>query len=136
MAVAKRINHVAIAVKDLDTAVRTFTSNFGFPVTRRTEAPALGIALAALGIGDAELELFTPTTTGNAPAKFLAERGEGMYVLALETDDLDAAVGALSARGVKVGPVTPSADGKSRLAFLSPKFTHGVLLELIEHLKA
>jgi len=89
-----------------------------------------------LGIGDAELELFTPTTADTPPAKFLAGRGEGMYVLSLETDDLDAAVRALSSKGVKVGPVTPTADGNSRLVFVSPKFTHGVLVELIEHSKA
>ncbi len=136
MALAKGINHVASAVKDLDTAVRTFTSNFGFPVTRRADAPGVGIKLTMLGIGDAELELFTPTTAGNAPAKFLAERGEGMYVLSLETEDLDAAVRTLGAKGIKVGPVTPTADGKSRLVFVSPKATHGVLLELIEHSKA
>ncbi len=133
MAVAKKIDHVAIAVKDLDAAVNTFTRNFGFPLTRRVEAPALGISLAMLGIGDAELELFTPTTGGSPPAEFLAERGEGMYVLSLETEDLDAAVQALTAKGIKVGPVTAAADGKGRLVFVSPKFTHGVLLQLIEH---
>ena len=136
MAMVKRIDHVAVAVKDLGAAVRTFTTNFGFPVTRRSDAPGLGIALAMLGIGDAQLELFTPTTTTNAPAKFLAERDEGMYLLSLETDDLDAAVRTLSARGLKTSPVTPSADGKSRLVFVSPRSTHGVLLELIEHAKA
>ncbi len=132
MAVARRIDHVAIAVKDLDGAVNTFTKNFGFPLIRRADAPALGISLAMLGIGDAELELFTPTTAGSPPAKFLDERGEGMYVLSLETEDLDAAVQVLTIKGIKVGPVTPAADGKGRLVFVSPKFTHGVLLELIE----
>jgi len=132
MALAKKIDHVAIAVKDLDAAVRTFTRHFGFPVTPRSDLPALGIALQMLRIGDADLELFTPTASENPPAKFLAERGEGMYVLSLATENLDAAVQALSAKGIKVGPVTPSGDGKRRLAFVSPRFTHGVLLQLIE----
>jgi methylmalonyl-CoA epimerase len=129
----KKINHVAIAVKDLDAAVETFTSNFPFPVTRRAQVPEAGLSLAMLKVGDAELELVTPTKADNPPAKFLAERGEGMYVLALETENLEAAVRALAAKGIKVGPVTPTADGKGRLVFVSPKFTHGVLLELIEH---
>jgi methylmalonyl-CoA/ethylmalonyl-CoA epimerase len=132
MPVAKKIDHIAIAVKDLDAAVKTFTSNFGFPVTRRADVPAVGISLALLGIGDAELELFTPTVADNPPATFLAERGEGMYVLSLETDNLDAAMQALSAKGIRVGQATPTADGKGRLAYVSPKATHGVLLQLIE----
>jgi len=135
MPLAKKIDHIAIAVKDLASAVRTFTSNFGFPVTRRADIPALGISLALLKIGDAELELFTPTAADNPPAKFLADRGEGMYVLSLETENLDAALHALSAKSIRVGQVTPTSDGKGRLAYVSPKATHGVLLQLIEHAK-
>ena len=135
MALAKKIDHIAIAVKDLASAVQTFTSNFGFPVTRRADVPALGISLALLRIGDAELELFQPTATDNPPAKFLADRGEGMYVLSLETDNLDTALHALSAKGIRVGQVTPTSDGKGRLAYVSPKATHGVLLQLIEYSK-
>jgi methylmalonyl-CoA epimerase len=136
MALAKKIDHVAVAVKDLDAAVQTFTANFGFPVTRRADVAQLGISLAMLKIGDAELELFTPTAADNPPAQFVAERGEGMYVLSLETDNLDAAVQALRARGIKVGDVTPTGDGRGRLVYVSPKATHGVLLQLIEHPKA
>ena len=135
MPLAKKIDHIAIAVKDLDSAVQTFTSNFGFPVTRRADVAALGISLALLRIGDAELELFQPTAADNPAAKFLADRGEGMYVLSLETDNLDAALHALSAKGIRVGQVTPTSDGKGRLAYVSPKATHGVLLQLIEHSK-
>ena len=135
MPLAKKIDHIAIAVKDLDSAVKTFTSNFGFPVTRRADVPNLGISLALLQIGDAELELFQPTATDNPPAKFLVDRGEGMYVLSLETENLDAALQALSAKGIRVGQVTPTSDGQGRLAYVSPKATHGVLLQLIEHAK-
>jgi methylmalonyl-CoA/ethylmalonyl-CoA epimerase len=132
MALAKKIDHIAIAVHDVEAAGQTFTRNFGFPVTPRAELPALGIVLALLRIGDADLELFSPTAADSPPAKFLAERGEGMYVLSLATDDLDAAVRTLSAQGIRVGPVTASGDGKRRLAFVSPRDTHGVLLQLIE----
>ena len=132
MALAKKIDHVAVLVKDLDAAVQTFTKNFGFPVTRRADAPNLGIRLAMLGIGDAEIELFTPTTTGTPPAQALAERGEGMHVLSLEVDNLDAAVQTMVAKGIKCSPAVPTSDGKGRLVFLSPKATHGVLLQLIE----
>lgn len=123
---------MAVLVKDLDTAVQTFTKNFGFPVTRRADAPNLGIQLALLRIGDAEIELFTPTKSDTPPAKALAERGEGMHVLSLEVDNLDVAVQTMTAKGIKCSPVTPTSDGKGRLVFLSPKATHGVLLQLIE----
>ena len=131
MSLAKKIDHVAIAVKDLDAAVKTFTGNFGFPIERIGEVPALNIRRAFLTIGDAWLELFQPTSDANPAAKFITERGEGMYVLSLEVDDLGAAAGALDKKGVKVN-VQNIPDGP-RLGFISPKATHGVLLQLIEH---
>jgi methylmalonyl-CoA/ethylmalonyl-CoA epimerase len=131
MGLAKKIDHVAIAVKDLDAAVRTFTGNFGFPVERLGEVPALHVRRAYLTIGDAWLELFQPTSDANPAAKFITERGEGMYVLSLEVDDLQAAAQALSQKGIKVN-VQEIPNGP-RLGFISPKQTHGVLLQLIEH---
>lgn len=131
MAIAKKIDHVAIAVKDLDAAVKTFTGNFGFPIERSGEVPQLHIRRAFLTIGDAWLEIFQPTSDANPAAKFLAERGEGMYILSLEVDDLNAAVSALGAKGVKVN-VQEIPNGP-RLGFISPKATHGVLLQLIQH---
>ena len=131
MAVAKKIDHVAIAVQDLNAAVRTFTNNFGFPVERSGEVPQLNIRRAFLSIGDAFLELFQPTNDKNPGAKFIGERGEGMYLLSLEVDDLAAAATTLEAKGIKVTRQT--LDGGLKLAFISPKVTHGVLLQLIEH---
>ena len=131
MSVAKKIDHIAIAVKDLDAAVKTFTGNFAFPVERSGEVPALGIRNAFLGIGDASLEMFQPTSEGTPPAKFLEERGEGMYLLSLEVDDMDAAAAQLKEKGIRVS--VQDVPGGSRLGFISPKHTHGVLLQLIEH---
>lgn len=134
MGIAKKIDHVAIAVKDLDAAVRTFTANFGFPIERIGDVPALNIRRAFLTIGDASLELFQPTSDTNPGAKFIAERGEGMYILSLEVDDVTAATAALSQKGIKVN--VQNIPNGPRLAFISPKATHGVLLQLIEHPKA
>ncbi|HUI26396.1 MAG TPA: VOC family protein [Candidatus Kryptonia bacterium] len=130
MALVKKIDHLAIAVKDLEAAVQTYTNNFGFPVVRRGENAQLGLLNAFLQVGDAQLELFCPTKPENPATKFLAEQGEGMYVLSLEVDDLEQATRSLSSKGIKVGPITPIPDG--RLAFISPKATHGVLLQFIE----
>ena len=133
MALAKKIDHIAIAVKDLDAAVKTFTANFGFPIERIGDVPALNIRRAYLTIGDAWLEIFQPTNDANPAAKFIAERGEGMYVLSLEVDDLQAATQALGQKGIKVN--VQQVPNGPRLGFISPKSTHGVLLQLIEHLK-
>lgn len=134
MALVKKIDHIAIAVNDLETAVQTFTANFGFPVTKQEDLAAFGIRNAMLQIGDAELELFTPTKADNPAAKFIAEQGEGMYVLSLEVENLAQATQALAAKGIKVGPPLPTSDG-GRLVFISPKATHGVLLQFIERPK-
>ena len=132
MALARKIAHLAIAVKDLDTAVQTFGAHFGFPVTGRSEDPALGGHRARLAIGDAQLELFTPATADTLATQFLAERGEGMYLLALEVDDLDGAIAALAAKGVTVSEARATPDG-GRVVFISPTAaTHGVPLQLIE----
>jgi methylmalonyl-CoA/ethylmalonyl-CoA epimerase len=134
MAVAAKIDHIAIAVKDLDAAVQRFTANFGFPVEGCGDAPALGIRRAFLPIGDASLELFQPTSESNPAAKFLTERGEGMYLLSLEVADLNAAREALAKQGITV--TVQDVPNGPRLGFISPKRTHGVLLQLIEHPKA
>jgi methylmalonyl-CoA epimerase len=132
MALAKKIDHIAIAVKDLDTAIKTYTTNFGFPVVSQADLPGIGIRLANLQVGDVNLELFTPTRNDIPPAKELAERGEGVFVLSLEVDDLEAAISQLRAKNIKVGEISPTGDGKGRLVYVSRKATHGVLLQLIE----
>lgn len=131
MGIAKKIDHIAIAVKDLDTAVDTFTENFGFPMSRKGAVPVLDIERAFLEIGDASLELFQPTSEKNPGAKFLTERGEGMYLLSVEVEDMQKAVEAMAAKGIKVN-VQALPDGM-KLGFISPKQAHGVLLQLIEH---
>jgi methylmalonyl-CoA/ethylmalonyl-CoA epimerase len=127
---AKRIDHVVIAVQDLEAAVSTYEENFGFTKVSGGEVPALGIRNAFFQIGDAQIELMTPLTDQGPVAKFLTTHGGGMYLLALEVDDLDAAIMELQDKGVRIN-VAQGSSGQ-RLAFVSPKATHGVLLQLIE----
>ncbi len=126
-----RIDHITVAVKDLDTAVKTFTANFGFPVVERQEALTHGSRHARLQVGSAQLELLTPTRSDHPAAAFLAERGEGMHTLSLEVENLEQAIRGLASRGIPFGPVTQTPDG-CRAASISPSATHGVLLELVE----
>jgi methylmalonyl-CoA epimerase len=127
---AKRIDHIAIAVKDLDAAVATYQHNFGLEKVSGGDVPALGICNAFLQIGDAQLELITPLSEQGPVADFLAKQGEGMYLLALEVDNLDDAITTLQSQGARVHVATGSTG--QRLAFVSPRATHGVLLQLLE----
>jgi len=130
MAIATKIDHVAIAVKDIDAAVKTFTENFGLPVERRGEVPQLSMRNAFLTIGDASLELFQPTSDENPGKKFLDDRGEGIYLLSIEVEHLTEVAEQLGSKGIKVAV---QQVGDRKIGFISPKHTHGVLLQLIEH---
>jgi methylmalonyl-CoA epimerase len=132
MSIAKKIDHVAIAVKDVDAAIKTFTQNFGLPVERRGEVPQLAMRNAFLGIGDTSLELFQPTSDKNPAIKFVSERGEGIYLLSLEVEHLTEVAEQLGSKGIKVAV---QQVGDRKVGFISPKHTHGVLLQLVEHPK-
>ncbi|MGQ4808747.1 Ethylmalonyl-CoA/methylmalonyl-CoA epimerase [Candidatus Entotheonellaceae bacterium PAL068K] len=127
---AKRIDHIVIAVPDLEAAVATYEENFGLTKVGDGEVPALGIRNAYLQIGKAQIELVTPLTEQGPVADFLAKQGGGMYLLSLEVDDLDQAIEELQEKGVRVNVAEGSAG--QRLAFVSPRATHGVLLQLLE----
>lgn len=127
---ATRIDHIAVVVKDLEAAVATYQHNFDLEKAGGGEVPALGIRNAFLQIGGARIELMTPTSATGPVAEFLEQRGEGMFLLSLEVENLDEAVTHLQETGARVRV----ADGSTgqRLAFVSPKSAHGVLLQLLE----
>jgi methylmalonyl-CoA epimerase len=131
---AKRIDHIAIAVKDLEAAVATYQHNFGLEKVSGDDIPALGIRNAFLQIGDAQIELITPLAEQGPVADFLAKQGGGMYLLALEVDNLDDVIATLQNQGARVQVATGSTG--QRLAFVSPRATHGVLLQLLERREA
>lgn len=126
---AKRLDHLVIAVNDLERAVATYQSNFGLAREEAQDVPALGIRNTFMPIGDAKIEFVTPLGENSPIAQFLASKGEGMYLLALDVDYLPGAVTALADKGIKAN-VVKAPDGKD-LAFISPKHTHGVLLQLL-----
>ncbi|HZQ38387.1 MAG TPA: methylmalonyl-CoA epimerase [Dehalococcoidia bacterium] len=128
----KNFDHAVFAVKDLDAGVQTWERNFGFKATERRDVPALGIANAILPVNGANafVELITPLGEGPVQ-KSLDEKGEGMYLISLEVTDMDTAVATLREAGVRVGDPT-GATGSGRLAFVSPRNTHGVSIQLRE----
>jgi len=128
---AKKIDHVAIAVKDLDAAIQTFTRNFAFPVQSRALKEELHQRWALLPVADTFLELFQPTSDANRAAQFLSERGEGLYALSLEVESVADAADHLVSKGIPVKIQTVH-EGLNA-CFISPEHTHGVLISLIEH---
>ncbi len=125
---AKRIDHVGIVVRDIAEATATYARNFDLQVdpARGGELPALGIRNAFMPIGDAALEFIQPTTDEGPVAQFARERGEGQYLLSIEVDDVAAAVQHLRSLGYRVG------DPVNGVAFVSPRSSHGVNLQLIQ----
>jgi methylmalonyl-CoA epimerase len=117
-------------VKNLEAAVATYQKNFG--LVREAEAQdvlALGIRNTFLPISDAKIEIVEPLGEKSPIAQFIEKSGEGMYLLSLDVDYLPGAVQALSEKGIKANVVKSPNSGD--IAFISPKHTYGVLLQLI-----
>lgn len=128
----KRIEHVAIAVKDLDAARNTFAT-LGIPCDYEETMPAAGIRLAMLPIGESALELLEPKTEASKTAEWIRDRGEGLYHICLEVDDIVGALDELRGKGVKLRDEVPrTGHGGHKIAFLDPASTAGILVELVE----
>lgn len=125
---AKRIDHIGIVVKDLETGVATYERNFGLrrDPNRGGDLPALGIRNAFVPIGDADLEFIESTSDEGPVAEFVKARGEGTFHLSIEVDDLASTVEDLRALGCRVG------NPNNGIAFVSIRSTHGLNLQLIQ----
>ena len=128
-----KINHLGIAVKDLDSAVNLLKSAFNLEVTGIEEVASQKAKVAFLPIGESRLELLEPTSEDGAVAKFLAKRGEGFHHVALETDCIEEALKLAESQGLRLidKEPRPGAHG-TKVAFIHPKSTLGVLVELVE----
>lgn len=128
-----RINHVAVVVPDVDASLRFWHEAFGLPLERRERNEGEAVDIAFLPLGDGEIELIAPITGDSGVAKYLAKTGGGMHHLCIEVDDIEVALAQLKAGGAELINETPKTrpDGK-RYAFVHPRSTGGVLLELYE----
>ncbi len=128
-----RLNHLAIAVTDMDAAVAFYRDVLGLPLDRVEDVPDENAKVAFLPLGNGEIELVQPTSDGTGVAKWLARHGPGMHHVAIQVRDLDATVAHLKTAGVELTSPEPrrKADG-TRYAFIHPKSAFGVLIELYE----
>lgn len=129
----KRIEHVAIAVKDMAAMREIFETKLGLEMEYEEELPQYSTKLAMFPIGETYLELLQSDKPGTGTSKWIAERGEGLFHLCLEVEDIEAALAELKGRGVKLIDETPrTGHGNSRIAFIDPSSTGGLLFELVE----
>ncbi len=128
---AQGLDHVAIAVKDLDVAVRYYVEVLGFAPPELEVVASQKVRTAIFGHGLGRIELICPTEPGTGVAKFLEKRGEGLHHVCVEVDDLVATLARLEAQGAQLIDRTPQKGaGGALVAFIHPKGAHGVLTEL------
>lgn len=127
----KGLDHVAIAVKDLDVAVKFYVEVLGFPPPELEEVPDQQVKTAIFGHGMGRIELICPTDPNGSVARFLDKRGEGLHHICVEVSDLEGTLAALKAKGAQLIDETPRIGaGGAKIAFVHPKGAHGVLTEL------
>ena len=131
---AKRIDHLGIAVEDLDASVELWQRLFGAELLARDVQDGQGVSAAMLQVGDTKLELLAALGPETPVGKFLANRGPGMHHLAFEVDDVAAELARLRADGVELvdEEPRPGAFGHT-VAFVHPRAAGGVLAELVSH---
>lgn len=131
MADRPTIAHVGIAVHDLQAALAFYRDVLGI-LPRESEA-ADGATILALPFGESEVELLAPLTPDSPIGKFLAKRGPGIHHICYRVPDLDAALDACRAAGYRLVDEAPrTGAGGRRIAFVHPKATEGILLELTD----
>ena len=130
----KRVDHVGIAVKNLDESVK-FYESLGFKATGYEVVAEQKVKVAFLPCGDSELELLESTEPDGPIARFIEKNGPGIQHIAIRVDDLDKALEELKEKGVRLIDQTPRyGAGGARIAFVHPKATGGVLLELTQRM--
>jgi methylmalonyl-CoA epimerase len=128
----KRLDHVVVAVRELEEAAQAWERNLGLKVERVVQPAGSDVRLASLPAGNAFVELVQPLTRDHRLALFMDERGEGVFSLSIEVDDLEAAVAELRGRGVQVSDPEPGVWEGTRLARIDRQSGHGVAIQLLQ----
>lgn len=129
----KRVEHVAIAVRNLPEVMRIFQDRLGLALEYEEDFPQYATRIAMYPVGETYLELLQATGQGSDVAKWIADRGQGLYHICLEVEDIVGALAELRGRGVRFLDETPRiGHGGSLIAFLDPASTGDVLIELMQ----
>lgn len=128
-----RIDHIGVAVEDIDAAVGLYEGSFAMPLVHRETVSEQGVEAVLLDVGDGHVELLAPLGPDTPVGKFMAKNGAGLHHVAYAVDDIDATLEQLGAAGIKLIDAKPRIGiRESRVAFLHPRSTGGVLTEIVE----
>jgi methylmalonyl-CoA/ethylmalonyl-CoA epimerase len=128
-----RIDHVGVAVDDLDAAIALHEQTYGMRLVHRETVTDQGVEAVLLDVGENHVELLLPLADDTPVGRFLAKRGPGLHHVAYQVADIDAALDRLRGLGVRLIDESPRVGIRgSRVAFLHPSATAGVLTELVE----
>jgi methylmalonyl-CoA/ethylmalonyl-CoA epimerase len=128
-----RIDHIGVAVEDLDGAIQLYRERFGMREQHRETIEAFDVEAVLFEIGEGHVELIRALSPDSGVAKFIAANGPGLHHVAYQTDDIDSALEQVKAAGLELIDKEPRTGIRgSRVAFLHPKATGGVLTELVE----
>jgi methylmalonyl-CoA/ethylmalonyl-CoA epimerase len=128
-----RIDHIGIAVEDLDEAIALYGERLGMPLEHRETVESQGVEAVLLDVGENHVELLRPLADDTPVGKFIAKRGPGLHHVAYQVADIEAALAQLREQGVRLIDETPRIGIRgARVAFLHPSASGGVLTELVE----
>ena len=129
-----KIDHIGIAVKSLAGAVQMYEKAIGLEVAGYDEVDDQGVRVAMLAIGESRIELLEPSRPDSPIEKFMSKRGEGIHHIAVRVDNIEKALERLKTSGARLIDSVPRRGAhNTRVAFVHPSSTYGVLLELVEH---
>ena len=128
----KGVDHVVVAVKDLDAAVGRYEAIYGAPVSERREAPAAGMQMAFFRFPDSYIELVSNLGDTGPIATRLADRGEGVHLVAMKVDDLEKTVAELREKGIRLVGDPGAGNPIKGQVFVHPSVTGGVLTQLVQ----
>jgi methylmalonyl-CoA/ethylmalonyl-CoA epimerase len=128
-----RIDHIGVAVEDLDAAIDLYETGFEMELAHRETVESQGVEAVLLDVGDGHVELLRPLGPDTAVGKFIERKGPGLHHVAYAVEDIDATLRALGAAGLELIDAEPRTGiRESRVAFLHPRSTGGVLTEIVE----
>lgn len=133
----RRVDHTAIVVADMDEAIERWVGLLGATLRSRDIVPEQQVEVAFLALDDTDLELITPITPDSGVARFLSKRGESLHHVGVEVDDISQTMRDLKGNGVEMIEDSPRPSIHGDIAFIHPRSTGGVLVELVQgHAKA
>lgn len=132
-----RIDHIGVAVENLDEAISLYEDQLEMPLAHRETVSSQGVEAVLLDVGEGHVELLRPLGPDTAVGKFLAKRGPGLHHVAYAVEDIEATLAALSESGVELIDSEPREGIRgSRVAFCHPRSTGGVLTEIVQPAEA